>query len=189
VPGRELRGADVVDHDVVEPAFDDAFTEQHHRRRRRPVPQVGAAERQRVEDQPVEHRGPVAAHHQLALTDRVTVGLVHHDRVARARRLLDHGPGQLGEVRHVELGQHQRDQSRPAVAQRPGDGVRLVPQLVERALHPGPGLGRDLGEVVDHVRHRPDRDAGPLGDFAQGGGHCAPRFPNSEVLTLATLQP
>ena len=108
--GLELGGGDVVDHDVVESALYDALTEQHDRCRGRAVAQIGTAQRQRVEDQSVEHRGPVAAHHQLLLAHRIAVGLVHHDRVPGGRGLLDHGPGQLGEVRHVELRQDQCDQ-------------------------------------------------------------------------------
>ncbi|WP_166679242.1 hypothetical protein [Kribbella pratensis] len=39
---------------MVEAALDDTLTEQHHRCRGRPVAQVGTAQRQRVEDQPVD---------------------------------------------------------------------------------------------------------------------------------------
>ena len=170
VPGR----GHVVQSHVVERPVVDVLTEQHHRGVPGEAAQLGFAQAERAEDQPVEQVTPVVLVQQLLLPAGVAVGLLDHHRVGVPPGLGDDQPGQLGEVRHGQLRHGQPDHSGPPAPQVAGDQVGLIAELVDGTLHPLPQLVRDQRELVDDVGNGPGRDPGPARDVPLGHRQIRP---------------
>lgn len=69
-------------------------------------------------------------------------------------RLTDDVAGELGEVRHVQLGHHEGDDARPALSQVAPGQVHPVAEMVDGLADDAPGPVGDMDVVVDHVGHR-----------------------------------
>jgi hypothetical protein len=162
---------------VVGRAGDVALAEQDQRSPGVGAPQVVRLHGQRAQDRGVDalraHRGDDRL---LALAGALR--LLDQHRPGPAVRGGDHQPGELGEVRVVQLGDGQHDEAGPALAQVARAKVGAVAGLGDRLLHPLARGRGDEGVAVHHVRDRLDRDAGPLGHVLQCWGHLSgPPFP------------
>lgn len=187
VLGGGAGGGYVVDGHVVVGAAGDALAEQDQGPRGVAVREVGLGERERAEDHAVEHRGHRAAHHDLALSVRLAVGLVDDDGVAVLAGFGHDGAVELGEVGDVEFRHHQRDHAGAALAQVAGHQVRLVAEFCDGGLDAGAPFVGHPGVSVDHVGDCADRDPGALGDVAQArGAHL--RASEGRVRVISTMQ-
>ena len=74
-----------------------------------------------------------------------------------------HGP------RAVQAVEHEVDEARNGAPARSGPAVLV---LVEQALHPGAGVGGDVGPAVHDLRHGGQRDAGLGRDGRERGPAC-----------------
>jgi hypothetical protein len=104
-----------------------------------------------------------------------------YERVA-AR--VEHGhdaPKTLDGGRMGQEGNQDLDDVRPASLETLCQGTRVVVEVPDGVLNMGAGFLRDARAVVEHARHGPQADTGPLGNI--GDGHHAreslsPRTPN-----------
>ena len=143
---------------VVEPAVVDDLAQQHHRRRVRLIMEPVMAGDAGAEQQAVDTPGQ-AAFEDPFLVGQVLHGLLDQHHPRPALRLVDDVPGQLAEVGHVELGDHQRDHPRASPGQVAGGEVGLVAEVADRLEHLGASPFSHVREIVDDVGHRLLRDA------------------------------
>jgi len=104
--------------------------------------------------------------HELALAIGIGIGRAQHgDPVVLAQAVLN-AAGGLGEEGVGDVVDEHPDQRGAPMAQTPGGLRAHEAELVDRRAHPVQGWsGHALG-VVEDVRDRADRDAGPLSDVA-----------------------
>ena len=158
----------VVGRPVVHP-----LAEQHHRRGVAAGGQLAATGGERADDEPVDELGAEAVHDQL-LRVELAVGLVDEHRPAAPRRCLDDVPGELGEVRDLELRDREREDAGPAATQLPRCQVRPVVELAEGGVDLGPGARGHVRVAVDDVGDGLHRDAGQVGDVDEPGATRLP---------------
>ena len=158
---------DVLGGDVVRAGSEDALAEQHKRVVHLQLVDILLPQFERAEDEPIDHRGLRAMQHVELLVTRIQRRLDEH-----AQPLLlgfgDDKRGQLGEIRHLQIGNRQCDDIRVPRAQRARGDIHRIPKAVDRLTHFGARGLRDELVVVDDVRDRLDRHPRRIGYIAHG---------------------
>ena len=103
----------------------------------------------------------------LLLALVIALGRAEHRREAEPRNLALDERGHLREERVAQVASDDADGGRAALEEVARQGVRAVPELVDRALDAPACARRDDRRAPDDVRHGRHRDPGKLGDVAQ----------------------